>query len=124
MKNISDTLKYKGKEYKLVFDFNVMQDLQDEYGTFNKWIEVAYGKESGEPSVKALAFAIMSMVNNGIEIENENRKPEEQEKPINARQANRMLTELAKNNGLAGVISSIDGLMEKSLQGGENSKNE
>lgn len=124
MKDISDTLTYKGKEYKLVFDFNVMQDLQDEYGTFNKWLEEAYGKETNEPSVKALAFAIMSMVNNGIEIENEERKPEEAIKPITARQANRMLTELARGEGLDKVITSIDSLMSKSLQGGENSKNE
>lgn len=124
MKDISDTLTYKGKEYKLVFDFNVMQDLQEEYGTFNKWVGEAYGQKTGEPSVKALAFAIMSMVNNGIEIENEDRKPEEAEKPITARQANRMLTELTKDGGLDGVIGSIDGLMNKSLQGGEASKNE
>lgn len=124
MKDISDTLTYKGKEYKLVFDFNVMQDLQEEYGTFNKWIEEAYGRENGEPSVKALAFAIMSMVNNGIEIENEERSPEEAVKPITSRQANRMLTELAKEGGLDGVISGIDGLMSESLQGGKDSKNE
>lgn len=124
MKDISDTLTYKGKEYKLVFDFNVMEDLQDKYGTFNKWIEEAYGKETGEPSVKALAFAIASMVNNGIEIENEDRKPEEALKPISTRQANRMLTELAREGGLDNIIKGIDGLMSKSLQGGENSKNE
>ena len=124
MKDISDTLEYKGKQYKIVFDFNVMQDLQEEYGTFNNWVEEACGKKSGEPSVKALSFAIMSMVNNGIDEANEDRKPEEQEKYITARTANRMLTEFAKTKGLNNVIKQIDGLMSDSLQGGENSKNE
>lgn len=124
MKDISDKLTYKGKDYKLVFDFNVMEDLQEKYGTFNKWIEEAYGKKTGEPSVKALAFAIASMVNNAIEIDNEDRAPEEAEKPITTRQANRMLTALAAEGGLENVVKSIDGLMAKSLEGGENSKNE
>lgn len=124
MKDISDKLTYKGKDYKLVFDFNVMQDLQEQYGTFNKWIEEAYGKDSGEPSIKALAFAIASMVNNAIEIENEDLTPEKAEKPITLRQANRMLTAVAADDGLEGIIKSIDGLMTKSLEGGKNSKNE
>ena len=124
MKDISDTLEYKGKQYKIVFDFNVMQDLQEEYGTFNNWVEEAYGKKSGEPSVKALSFAIMSMVNNGIDEANEDRKPEEQEKYITARTANRMLTEFAKTKGLNNVIKQIDGLMSDSLQGGKKKKNE
>ena len=124
MKDISDTLEYKGKTYKLVFDFNVMQDLQDEYGTFNKWVEKAYGEETGEPSVAALAFAIMSMVNNAIDEENEDKAPEEAEKHVTARTANRMLSEMARGGGLEKIVKSIDGLMSKSLQGGENSKNE
>lgn len=124
MKDISDTLEYKGKQYKIVFDFNVMQDLQEEYGTFTNWVEQAYGKKTGEPSMKALSFAIMSMVNNGIDEENEDKKPEEQKAYITARTANRMLTEFAKGNGLNNVINQIDDLMTQSLQGGENSKNE
>lgn len=124
MKDISDTLEYKGKEYKIVFDFNVMQDLQEEYGTFNNWVDKAYGKKSNEPSVKALAFAIMSMVNNAIDEANEDRKPEEQEPYITARVANRMLTEFAKGKGLSKIVKKIDDLMSESLQGGENSKNE
>ena len=124
MKDISDTLEYKGKEYKIAFDFNVMQDLQEEYGTFNNWIEAAYGKETGEPSIKALAFVVMSMVNNGIDEANEE-KGVETEKPITIKTANRMLSEFIKNSGgLSGVVEKIDGLMTKSLQGGENSKNE
>lgn len=124
MKDISDTLEYKGKEYKIVFDFNVMQDLQEEYGTFNDWVDQAYGKKTGEPSIKALAFAIMSMVNNAIDEANEDRKPEEQEKYITSRVANRMLSEFAKGKGLSNIVKKIDGLMSESLQGGENSKNE
>lgn len=122
MKDISDTLKYKGTEYKLVFDFNVMEEIQDKFGTFNAWVQEAYGKETGEPSMKALSFAIASMINEGIEIENEEKGIDG--KPITTRQANRILTQLAQEDGLNGVVQNIDDLMSKSLQGGESSKNE
>lgn len=122
MKDINDTLTYKGKEYKLVFNLNVLEEIQDRYKTLTKWIEEAYGKKTGEPSAKALAFCITSMVNEGIDIENENR--EVAEKAITTRQANRMLSEFMKENGVEKVVEKIDKIMGESLQGGKNSKNE
>lgn len=124
MKDIMDKLEYKGKEYKLIFNFNVLEEIQSEYGTLGKLIEEAYGEKTGEPSAKALAFMIAAMVNEGIDIENEELAPEEQLKPITLRQANRMLTEFVKTNGVDNVIKTIDNLMGASLQGGEDSKNE
>lgn len=124
MKDIMDTLTYKGKEYKLIFNFNVLEEIQSEYGTLGKLIEDAYGQKTGEPSAKALAFIIAAMVNEGIDISNEDLAPESQLKPITLKQANRMLTEFVQENGVENVVKIIDDLMGKSLQGGENSKNE
>lgn len=124
MKDISDTLKYKGNEYTLVFNFNVLDAVQEKYGTLVKWIEEAYGKKTGEPSAKALAFIIAEMVNEGIDIDNEDRKPEEQLEPITLKTANRMLSEFVKEYGIEKVITKVDDLMSKSVQGGESSKNE
>ena len=124
MKDIMDKLEYKGKEYKLIFNFNVLEEIQSEYGTLGKLIEEAYGQKTGEPSAKALAFIIASMVNEGIDIDNEDLPPEEQQKPITLKQANRMLTEFVQKNGVDNVVKIIDDLMGASLQGGENSKNE
>lgn len=123
MKDISDTLKYKDVEYKLVFDLNVMEELQEKYGTFDKWCDEAYGKNTGEPSIKALAFVITAMINEGIEIENED-SGMELKKPITTRKANRILSELAREIGLSNIVNKIDKVMTNSLQGGENSKNE
>lgn len=122
MKDIMDTLEYKGKKYKLIFNLNVLEEIQDKYGTLNKMLEQAYGQKTGEPSVKALSFIIAAMVNEGIDIENETK--EVKESPITQKQANRMLTEFIQNNGVNNVVKLIDDLMSKSLQGGENSKNE
>lgn len=70
MKEVSKSVIYKGKEYKIVFNLNVMEQIQDEYKTINKWGELTDGK-SGEVNVKALIFGLTAMFNEGIEIDNE-----------------------------------------------------
>lgn len=123
MKDINDTLTYKGKEYLLTFNLNVITDIQEKYGTLENWIEIAYGRKTGEPSTKALSFCVAAMINEGISIANEEGK--EYTDPITEKQAGRMLSEMLKDNGgLEGVVGKIDELMQKSLQGGEDSKNE
>lgn len=57
-------------EYPLVFNLNVMEKIQDEYETIEKWGELTDGK-SQELNVKALIFGITEMINEGIDIENE-----------------------------------------------------
>lgn len=122
MKDIMDKLTYKGKDYKLIFNLNTVQEVQDKYGTLDNLLFEAYGKKTGEPSIKALSFIIMIMVNEAIDIDNETK--EVKEPFINQKQANRMLTEFMQNKGVDEVVTLIDDLMGKSLQGGENSKNE
>lgn len=124
MKDVMDKLEYKGKEYKLIFNFNVLEAIQEEYGTLGKLLDEAYGRKTGEPSAKALAFMIAAMINEGIDIDNEEAAPEGQKQPITTKQANRMLTEFVQKTGVDNVINVIDDLMGKSLQGGEDSKNE
>lgn len=70
MKEVSKSVIYKDKEYKIVFNLNVMEQIQDEYKTINKWGELTDGK-SGEVNVKALIFGLTAMFNEGIEIDNE-----------------------------------------------------
>lgn len=43
MKEISKTLEYKGKEYKLVFNLNVMEVIQDKYRTLENWGKLTDG---------------------------------------------------------------------------------
>lgn len=123
MKDIMDTLKYKDKEYELIFDLNVLQEMQDKYGTMTKCLDEAYGKKTGEPSIKAIAFLVTAMINEAIDIKNEEKGTNEP--PVTEKMVNRMLSEFMRNSGdLSAVVSKIDDLMAKSLQGGEDSKNE
>lgn len=124
MKDIMNKLEYKGEEYKLIFNFNVLEEIQSEYGTLGKLLEEAYGEKTGEPSAKALAFIIKAMVNEGIDIDNEGKDIDARRPFITQKQANRMLTDFVQRNGVENVVKIVDDLMGKSLQGGENSKNE
>ena len=37
MKDNAGKITYKEKEYKVVFNLNVMEAIQEEYGTIDKW---------------------------------------------------------------------------------------
>ena len=91
MKDTMNTINYKDKEYKIIFNLNVMEQIQEEYGTLDKWGDLTDGV-SGEVNVKALIFGLMSMINEGIEIENDEKGTDI---PLfNKKQVGRILTEL------------------------------
>lgn len=70
MKQNTTTINYDGKEINLVFNLNVMQAIQEEYGTVDKWGKLTDG-ESGEADIKALIFGLTEMINEGIDISND-----------------------------------------------------
>ena len=61
---------YKGKEIKIVFNLNVMQAIQEEYGTIDKWGSLT-DEKSGEVDIKALVFGLTEMINEAIDIDND-----------------------------------------------------
>lgn len=70
MQEISSKITYKDKDYTLVFNLNVMEKIQEEYKTLDNWGSLTDGK-SGETNIKALIFGITEMINEGIEIDND-----------------------------------------------------
>lgn len=70
MKDYKFELEYEDKKYQLIFNLNVMQEIQEEYGTIEKWGALTDGK-SGETNVKALIFGLTHMINEAIEIKND-----------------------------------------------------
>lgn len=61
-----------GKEYPAIFNLNVMEQIQEEYGSMEKWGELTDVK-SGEPNAKAIIFGYCAMINEAIDIENDER---------------------------------------------------
>jgi hypothetical protein len=70
LKDVFNEIEYKGKSYKIYFNINVMEEIQEKYGTFDNWTDLVGGKNK-EVDIKALKFGFKSMINEGIEIQNE-----------------------------------------------------
>lgn len=117
MKNISKTLDYKGKSYDVVFTLNVMEAIQEEYGTLDKWADLTEGKDT-EPNAKAVIFGFTEMLNEGIDIKNE--ETGSNEKPLTRKQVGRILTDV----GMAKIASTMQEVVIGSTKSGEDSKNE
>ena len=96
MKEVSTAIEYKDKIYKMVFNLNVMEEIQEQYGSLQKWGELTDGKDgSGEPNVKALIFGLTTMLNEGIDIENDETGSNIQ--PLTKKQVGRILTDFGIN---------------------------
>jgi len=111
-------LKTKKKKYPMVFNINVLEDLQTEYGSFQKWGEVVENSETGEPNIKDLKKGLMLMINEGIDIENEDKS--EKEEFVNDRQLGRIISEV----GTVDILNAIKNLTSLSTSTDSEIKNE
>lgn len=114
MKN--NEIEYKGKKYNLVFNLNVMQEIQEEYETIDKWGELTDGS-TGEPNAKAIIFGLAAMINEGIDISNEENGTDL--KPFTLKQVGRLLSEV----GLAEATEKLNNTVIESTES-DKSKNE
>lgn len=114
IKEVSSNLTYKDKDYKLVFNLNVMEKIQDEYKTLDKWGELTDGS-SGEVNIKALIFGITEMINEGIDIENDENGTNEPF--VSHKTVGRMLTEV----GIKKAAEKMNDLVVESTK--DDSKN-
>lgn len=95
MKEMRNEIEYKDKKYLVVFNINVMEAIQKEYGTIKKWGELTEGKKS-EADIGAIIFGFNEMLNEGIEIQNEENGTDI--KPFTRKQIGRLLTEIGIEN--------------------------
>lgn len=114
MKN--NEIEYKGQKYELVFNLNVMEQIQEEYETIDKWGELTDGSK-GEPNAKAIIFGLAAMINEGIDISNEDNVANI--KPLTLKQVGRLLSEV----GLAEATQKLNNTVIESTED-EKSKNE
>ena len=102
MKDINGKIQYKDKEYKLVFNLNVMERIQEEYGSIEEWGNMTSG---GEPNAKAVIFGFTEMLNEGIDIENEENGTDI--KPLTLKQVGRMITEIGFENATEKLSETV-----------------
>ena len=125
MKDVSGKIQYNNKEYTLVFNLNVMEALQEEYGSFEEWGRYSNGEyiakaqyeklgkkkswddlsdaekakfKTGEPEIKSVIFAIREAVNEGIDIENEEKGTNTP--PMSLKQVGRLVTQIGFTNAV------------------------
>lgn len=103
MKDISKELVYRGKTYKIVFNLNVMEVIQERFGTVEKWGEAMSTDGDKEPKASDIIYGFWAMLNEGIDIDNENKPENERIAPLTLKQVGRMLTEVGINNAAAGM---------------------
>lgn len=113
MKDINGKIQYKGKEYALVFNLNVMEKIQEEYGSLEKWGSLTDGGDSGEPDAKAVIFGFREMLNEGIDIANEENGTNDE--PLTLKQVGRLITEV----GLVTATSTLNETVVKSTESNE-----
>ena len=108
-------ITYKGEDYELVFNLNVMEDIQEQYGSVEAWGELV--EASAEPKAKDIKYGFTAMLNEGIDIDNEER---DEKKPYLSHKAvGRILTEV----GLNSVTDTMNGLVIESTKT-DDGKNE
>jgi hypothetical protein len=94
-------------EYPMAFTLNVMESIQEKYGTIENWSKVLTpietviedGKEVqkvGEVKIKDLKWTVFQMINEGIDIENESKS--EKRPFVTEKQVGRLISSLGISN--------------------------
>ena len=112
MKDVNGKIQYKDKEYKLVFNLNVMEEIQEEYKSLEEWGNLTDG-QSGEPNAKAVIFGFTAMLNEGIDMDNEENGTDI--KPLTLKQVGRIITEV----GLLEATKTLNKTVVDSTQSDE-----
>ena len=109
MKDINGKIQFNGKEYKVVFNLNVMERIQEEYGSLDAWGELTdgskKGSKKGEPNAKAVIFGFAEMINEGIDIDNEENGTDV--KPLTLKQVGRLITEIGLKQATATLNQTV-----------------
>ena len=116
MKNTVVYIETKKRKYPLIFNLNVMEEIQEKYGSLDEWGKATQG--NGEPKIKDLKNGIMAMINEAIDIENEENGTNEP--MLDARQIGRIMTEV----GIVAIVEKIQEITTASTKSEGDGKNE
>lgn len=113
----NDAIVWRGVEYHLAFNLNVMESIQEEYGSLEAWGKKTEG-ENGEPDAKAVIFGFAAMLNEGIDIDNEDNGTDV--KPLTLKQVGRLIGSV----GMDAISAQMQSIVVASTQTEDDSKNE
>lgn len=59
------------KEYPMAYTLNVMEEIQEKFGTIEDWGKALQPEKGKEPKIKDIKWTFTQFINEGIDIENE-----------------------------------------------------
>ena len=119
MQNKLNYIETADKKYPIVFNINVMEEIQEAYGSLSDWGRIVENANGGEPKIKDLKIGLMMMINEGIDIENE--ATGKNTPMLTAKQVGRLIGEI----GFSAITEVIQSLTVASTKTGDNEgKNE
>lgn len=119
MKNKLTYIETEKRRYPIVFNINVMEEIQETYGSISAWGSIVENADGGEPKVKDLKIGLTMMINEAIDIENEEKG--ENAPLVTPKQVGRVITEV----GFEAITKKIQELTIASTHTGDNEgKNE
>lgn len=119
MQNKITYIETNDRRYPIVFNINVMEEIQEAYGSLGAWGSIVENEGGGEPKIKDLKIGLMMMINEAIDIENE--ATGKNTPMLNAKQVGRLIGEV----GFTAITNVIQNLTVASTNTGDNEgKNE
>ena len=110
-------LETKTRIYPFCFNLNVMEELQEKYGSITAWGKLVSTSADEEPKIKELIDGLNIMINEAIEIENE--EQDKNDSLVSLKQTGRIISEV----GLKNVLNLIMGTAKKSTETDNKEKN-
>ena len=117
MKNTVVYIETEKKKYPIVFNLNVMEEIQEKYGSLDRWGELTKG--SGEPKIKEIKTGIMIMLNEAIDMGNDDNGTNEP--MLTEKQVGRIMSEV----GIDVIVKKVQEITIASTKSEDNTgKNE
>lgn len=111
-------IETKKRTYPLVFTLNVMEEIQEKYGSLDEWYRMTSSGGDGV-SIKDIKFGVMAMINEAIDIVNEDTGASEP--MVTDKEVGRIMTEI----GIEGLFKKIQEITIDSTKSDDNEgKNE
>lgn len=105
------------KEYPIAFTLNVVENIQDKYGSIDKWSDNIQPTDGRESKIKDIIWTLQEFINEGIDIENDEK--EEKRPFLTHKQVGRIIS----NIGLEEIGNLIRKMTIQSNNTGEEEKN-
>ena len=105
MKDRLIEIELNGVNYPLIYNLNVMEELENKYNTIDEWINKL---RSSRARAKDIKYTLMVMMNEGIEIEN-----------IETGSDRKKLTEKEVGRILYDYVLAMDKITEAAIAGGD-----